>query len=320
MTLRHLLIFKTIAETGSFTKAAEALYITQSAVSHAVKELEEQAKTPLFDRMSKQVHMTESGRLFLEEILPLLSSFELLESRMGKLEQQAPLHLVSSITIASYWLPRILREFKKQWRELPVSVEVVRAAAAIGTLREGKADLALLEGAVPQGPFESLPFAFYSMCVLCAPDYEGGSGGSVHDGAAGGSVHDGAAGGSGHGGAAGERRMDLGGFCGERLLLREKGSAIRDALDSALYLAGYTAYPSWCSVNSNALIEAAKAGLGLTVLPEILVRDALKKGDLVTVQVEGLSLKNEMLAVWHREKHMSAPLLDFLSLIQKCST
>lgn len=295
MTLRHLMIYKTIAETGSFTKAAEALYITQSAVSHAVKELEEQANTPLFDRLSKQVRMTESGRLFLEEILPILSAFELLESRMGKLDQQAPIHLVSSITIASYRLPRILKELKKKWDELPVSVEVVRAAAAIETLREGRADLALIEGAVPQGPFESMTFSSYSMCVLCAPDYR-----TVLD-------------------WQGEEKgaISLEQFCKERLLLREKGSAIRDALDSALYLNGCTAYPSWCSVNSNALIEAAKAGLGLTVLPEILVRDALKKRELVTVKVRDLALSNELLAVWHRDKHMSAPLLDLLSLLRE---
>lgn len=289
MTLRHLMILKAIAETGSFTKAASALYITQSAVSHAVKELEEQAKTPLFDRMSKRIYLTESGRLFLEESLPILAAFERLESRMDNLTEQAPLHLVSSITIASYWLPGLLREFQKKWGELPVHVEVVRAASAIETLREGKADMALIEGALPEGPFESLPFASYSMGVFCAPGYGGLCGGT----------------------------MSLERFCRERLLLREKGSAIRDALDSALYLAGYTAYPSWCSVNSGALIEAAKAGLGLTVLPEILVRDALKKGELVTVEVGGLSLKNEMLAVWHREKHRSAPLSDFLGLLRE---
>lgn len=47
-----------------------------------------------------------------------------------------------------------------------------------------------------------------------------------------------------------------------------KGSAIRDTLDSTLYLPGYTAYPSWTSVNSTTLIKAAEAGLGLTVLPD----------------------------------------------------
>ena len=55
MTLRHFRIFKAVAETGSFTKAAESLYITQSAVSHAIRELEERAGTALFDRLSKSI-------------------------------------------------------------------------------------------------------------------------------------------------------------------------------------------------------------------------------------------------------------------------
>ena len=94
-----------------------------------------------------------------------------------------------------------------------------------------------------------------------------------------------------------------------------KGSAIRDTLDSTLYLAGYTAYPSWTSVNSTALIKAAEAGLGLTVLPDLLVGNELREERLLTVQAEGLELKNELLVIRHREKHMTAPLRSLLELI-----
>lgn len=67
MTIRHMKILKTIAETGSFTKAARVLYITQSAISHAVRELEEESGTVLFDRLSKSVRLTEAGSLLLRE-------------------------------------------------------------------------------------------------------------------------------------------------------------------------------------------------------------------------------------------------------------
>ena len=73
MTLRHLEILKAVAETGNFTKAAETLYITQSAVSHAVKELEEEAGTLLFERLKKCVRITESGKdgTVIELTLPI---------------------------------------------------------------------------------------------------------------------------------------------------------------------------------------------------------------------------------------------------------
>ena len=72
MEVRQYRIFKEVAETGSFTKAAANLYITQSAVSHAVRDLEERAGTVLFDRLSKSISITESGRLLLEEVIRFL--------------------------------------------------------------------------------------------------------------------------------------------------------------------------------------------------------------------------------------------------------
>ena len=286
MEVRQYRIFKEVAETGSFTKAAGNLYITQSAVSHAVRDLEERAGTVLFDRLSKSIRITESGRLLLEEVTPILAACDALDSRIGSLEKKAPVHLVSSITIAAFYLPGILRSFEASWPGLPVTVEVVPAAAAVEVLRCGKADFALIEGAVPQGPFVCEAFDSYKMHILCAPGY-----------------------------LPVDKMLSMEEFCGERLLLREKGSAIRDTLDSTLYLAGYTAYPSWTSVNSTALIKAAEAGLGLTVLPDLLVGNELREERLLTVQAEGLELKNELLVIRHREKHMTAPLRSLLELI-----
>lgn len=286
MEVRQYRIFKEVAETGSFTKAAANLYITQSAVSHAVRDLEERAGTVLFDKLSKSIRITESGRLLLEEVTPILAACNALDSRIGSLEKKAPVHLVSSITIAAFYLPGILRSFEASWPGLPVTVEVVPAAAAVEVLRCGKADFALIEGAVPQGPFVCEAFDSYKMHILCAPGY-----------------------------LPVDKMLSMEEFCGERLLLREKGSAIRDTLDSTLYLAGYTAYPSWTSVNSTALIKAAEAGLGLTVLPDLLVGNELREERLLTVQAEGLELKNELLVIRHREKHMTAPLRSLLGLI-----
>lgn len=290
MTLRHFRIFKAVAETGSFTKAAERLYITQSAVSHAIRELEERAGTALFDRLSKSISITESGRLLLEEVTPILASCDVLDSRLNCLEKQAPVHIVSSITIAAFYLPSILRKFDTLWPGLPVTVKVVPAATAVEVLRNGEADFALIEGAAPQGPFICEAFDSYNMYILCRPGYLPGY-------------------------PAGGKSLSLERFCAERLLLREKGSAIRDTLDSTLYLAGCTAYPAWTSVNSTALIEAAKAGLGLTVLPDILVEKELEERSLITVRTDGLQLKNDLILLRHKEKYMTEPLRSLLRLI-----
>ena len=111
MNLRHLLIFKTVVDTGSFTKAAKQLFITQSGVSHAIRELEQQTNAVLFDRLSKAIILTPAGKLLLEKVIPILSLYYDLEKQIDVLEMSAPLKVVSSITIATFWLPKILKQF-----------------------------------------------------------------------------------------------------------------------------------------------------------------------------------------------------------------
>ena len=111
MNLRHLLIFKTVVDTGSFTKAAKQLFITQSGVSHAIRELEQQTNVVLFDRLSKAIILTPAGKLLLEKVIPILSLYHDLEKQIDVLEMSAPLKVVSSITIATFWLPKILKQF-----------------------------------------------------------------------------------------------------------------------------------------------------------------------------------------------------------------
>ncbi len=286
MTLRHFQILRAAAETGSLAGAAARLYLTPSAVSHAVREMEERAGTALFDRLPKGVRLTPCGQRLLAEAAPILAACESLEARMGDLEAETPLHLVSSITIASFWLPGLLKRFSELCPRTPVEVEVISAGEALEVLRSGGADLALVEGPPPQGPFVSIPFASYRLVVVCAPRYRPKNG-----------------------------ELTLRDLCGEKLLLRQKGSAIRDAFDSAVRLSGYTCRPAWTSINSTALLEAAKAGLGITILPELLVRGALGEGSLVELTVRDLALYNDLNAVRRRDRYETAPMAGFLRLI-----
>lgn len=288
MTLRHYEILEAAARTGSFTRAAGELYITQSAVSHAVKELEQAVGTPLFDRTSRQIRLTQSGLLLLEEAIPILTACRQLEQRLPHLEQRAAIRLVSSITAASFFLPGLLAEYKDLHPDVPVTVQVVPAARAVQVLREGEASVAFVEGALPQGPFEHEIFGSYALQMVCAPSH-----------------------------AAAGKILSVAEFCDQKLLLREKGSAIRDTLDSALCLSGHTVHPLWCSVNSPSLLAAARAGLGIAVLPDLLVRDDLAAGRLREVSVPALTLENRMLALWHQEQYISQPLRTLLHLLQE---
>lgn len=284
MIIRHLEILEAIAETGTFTGAARKLYITQSAVSHAVAELEKQAGTALFERLPKGVALTPCGRSLLEESRGILTACRNLDRRMTHLEENTPVNIVSSITIASFVLPGILSKIKAAFPELRVSVRVESALHALDILQRGNADIAFWEGAAPRGDFRTVLLGTYKLCAACSQDYP-----------------------------LAEEVMTPRQLCQHPLLLREQGSAIRDTLDHVLAVANLKAEPVWESVNSLALVKAAEAGLGITVLPEELLADSFLLKKLRPVQVKGLKMENQMLALFHKDRYITRPfqiLLD----------
>ena len=267
MVVRHLEILEAIAETGSFTGAAKKLYITQSAVSHAAAELEKQAGTALFERLPKGVALTWCGVSLLEESRAILTACRNLDRRINHLEAYAPVQIVSSITIASFLLPEILRELKISFPRIRFSVRVASANAAIDILQRGDADIAFWEGA-----------GSYPLCAACAPEFD-----------------------------LSAEQISPEQLCRCPLLLREQGSAIRDTLDNTLALAGLKAEPVWESVNSFALIKAAEAGLGVAVLPEKLLSDSLLLKKLRLIQLDNMKMENQMLALFHKDKYITKP-------------
>lgn len=329
MVLRYLEILEAVAECGTFTGAAKKLYITQSAVSHAVAELEKQAGTVLFERLPKGAVLTQCGVSLLEEARSILTACRNLDRRMNCLEENAPVKIVSSITIASFLLPEILRELKMSHPQIRFSVGVASANAALGILQRGDADMAFWEGTAPQGNFHTIPLGAYSLCAACAPEFvlpvDSLSGDSLLSG-----------------GMLSEEFLlsesTLSGdslspglvlpvdtlspelLCRCPLLLREQGSAIRDTLDNTLALLGLKAEPVWESVNSLALVKAAEAGLGITILPERLLADSLLLKKLRIIHPDKINMENQMLALFHKDKYITKPFQILIDRLQALAT
>lgn len=286
MNIRYLEILEAIDKAKTFTGAAKHLHLTQSAVSHAVAELEQEANTVLFERLPRGVRLTPCGETLLAEARAVLSACRSLDRRISHLEAHTPVSIVSSITIASFVLPKILSRVKAAYPDLQVNVRVTSAHAAMETLQSGNADIAFWEGAEPQGPFRTIYLGSYKLRAACAPSFPL-SGQSLSP-----------------------RQL-----CALPLLLREQGSAIRDTFDSFLSLAGQRAAPIWESVNSLALVKAAQAGLGITVLPETLLSDALRLHKLRLIEIEGADMENKMLAVLQTDKYITGPLQIILDAL-----
>lgn len=289
MNLRQLRIFVAVCEQESITRAAEKLYMTQPAVSHAIHELETQTGLRLFDRLSRRIYLTQAGKMLLERSVSLLHQYDTLEKELPGLDERAPLRVGSSITIANYQLPGIARRFRDAYPRTPLCVCIDNAAEIERKLIENEIDLGLIEGAVRHAQaVEKKPISSYTLQVFCSPEHPFAALGAV----------------------------SVGQLAGQPLLLREKGSAIRDLFDSAMLLHNITVEPLWTSVNSQALVRGVRQNLGVSVLPDILLEDELESAAICRVSVPELHMASVNHLVFLKEKYLNAGILHFIKCIQ----
>lgn len=288
MKIRHLRIFKAVCEEESVTKAAEKLYISQPAVSNAISELEDFLDVHLFDRISRNIYLNETGKLFLAKINKVLDLYDDLDQNVKELEEQAKIRIGSSITIANFILPKKIIAFEKIYQNVPLEVTVENAWKIEEKLSNNEIDLGLIEGVIYNEDFLKIPFSSYKMAVVSSPTHP----------------------------LASEKSISVDQLIQEKLLLREKGSAIRDVFDSALLLHNLKANPEWTSINSQSLIYAVKQNLGLSILPKILIEDEVAKGELYEIQVENFELVNTNHIVFHKDKFQTESFKTFIEIIQ----
>ncbi|MBD2777498.1 LysR substrate-binding domain-containing protein [Iningainema tapete] len=117
MTFEQLRIFLAVAEFLHFTRAAEALYITQPAVSAAIQSLEVEYGIKLFHRIGRHIEITDAGKLLQAEAQKIVEQVTLTEQGLRELNdlQRGELKLGSSLTIGNYWLPEKISKFKRQY-------------------------------------------------------------------------------------------------------------------------------------------------------------------------------------------------------------
>lgn len=147
MADRRLQVFHAVAKHGSFTRAAENLFMTQPAVTFQIKQLEEHYNTRLFERGHGKVTLTPAGEIVMAYAERILGLNEELETRVSELtdELTGTLNIGTSTTIAAYWLPYLLRDFKLQYPQVIPRVVVGNSQLIEERVVSRELDLGMIE-------------------------------------------------------------------------------------------------------------------------------------------------------------------------------
>lgn len=170
---RQLTAFATLARLGSFTRAAQELYLTQSAISHAIKALEEQAGCRLFERAGRRVALTQSGEQFLRHVDKILGEMKAARRGLDELSRwgHGRLRLGASTTACQYILPTVLREFKQSFPKCVISIDPGDHARQVDQLLNNQIDLALMLEPEGQKELAFVPLFSDEMRFLVAPGH-----------------------------------------------------------------------------------------------------------------------------------------------------
>lgn len=170
---RQLYAFAALARRGSFTLAAKDLYLTQSAVSHAMKALEDDLGCRLLDRVGRRVHLTQAGEQFLRHTEKILLEMEAARSGLENLSKwgHGRLRVGASTSACQHILPAVLREFRQSYPKCVIRIEPGDHGQQLELLRAGQIDLAIMiePPSSMAGEFAFVPLFQDEMRFLVAP-------------------------------------------------------------------------------------------------------------------------------------------------------
>ncbi len=143
---RQLQVFASVARTKSFTAAAKELFLTQSAVSHAIKALEADLEVSVFDRVGKKAHLTVAGEQLIKRADRILRELQDARAEVEELQDwgHGRLRVGASTTACQYLLPNVLREFKQSFPECVIRIEPGDGPRMVELLRTNQVDLAVM--------------------------------------------------------------------------------------------------------------------------------------------------------------------------------
>ncbi|GAB6178721.1 selenium metabolism-associated LysR family transcriptional regulator [Desulfotomaculum defluvii] len=292
MGLYQFQVFKMVADKNSFSGAAQALFISQPAVSMHIRSLEDHFKTKLFERTSQQITITHSGLIlygYVDKILTLIDQAEKdIANFTGHI--QGPLSVGASFTVGEYVIPKILGIFNKEHPQVKARLLVTNTEHIVTMVLKHELDLGLVEHGVDAQELIVTPFMQDELIVVFSPGHP----------------------------LANRKIISIEELIGLPLVLRELGSGTRKIAEERLEEMGVnlTALNVVMELGSTeAVKEAVEAGFGTTVLSKWAVQKELRLGTLVPVKVKDMPLHREFYLIHHKDKFKPPVVEEFIDFL-----
>ena len=290
MQIESLKVFCDLAETESFTKAAQINNVTQSAVSQQISSLENQFKSLLIERSKKKFRLTREGQVLYEYSKQIIQSYDSLQNRLQEIKDivSGTIRVATIYSIGLHDLPPYLKKFLKLFATVNVHVEYRRANQVYDDVLSNVVDLGLVAYPTKDPKLELVPLRKDALVVICHPQHA----------------------------LAKNKSVKLAQLSGQKFISFEPDIPTRKAIDKILKEHGVAVETVMEFDNIETVKRAVEIEAGVSIVPQATIAQEVAKQTLVELRIEGAELYRPLAAIYKKNKVLSPAMKQFLHILK----
>jgi DNA-binding transcriptional LysR family regulator len=287
-TLHQLEIFKKVSDLKSVTRASEELYLTQPAVSIQLKKFQEQFSIPLFEIIGRKLFITEFGEEIALAAEKIINEVQAINYKSLTYQNQLAGKLkIAIVSTAKYVMPYLLSEFMTGNAGVDLTMDVTNKASVIKSLEDNEVDLAMVSTIPKKLAIERVELMKNKLFLVA---------GKQHD--------------------TFSKNITTEQFKETSLIFREKGSATRLAMENYITKEKLITSKKMELTSNEAIKQAVIAGLGVSVMPLIGIKNSLFSSELQIIPAKGLPIETTWNLIWLKSKNLSNVSKAFIEHLQ----
>ncbi len=290
VNLDQLRIFQGVAQSRSFTRAAEIVHLTQPGISKHIKQMEQYFGVPLFDRTGRRATLTEAGTILFEATQEIMATIEAAERRIDDLKglRGGRLRLGSSFPIGVYILPRVLAEFRRRYPAVEVALQISLSETVETKLLANELDLGLVSHDAGDPRLVARAFMSDELVVIVPPGHRWGK----------------------------KRHVAPRELADETFIVAAQGAGTRAVVEERLRALGIVLTNVMEFGNLEGAKHAVEAGLGISVQARSVVQREVTAGSLHAVRLTGMDTRIQFFYARKKNAHLTHAARELVELLE----
>jgi DNA-binding transcriptional LysR family regulator len=291
LNLNQLRIFYFAAKYGSFSAAAEALFVTQPAVTKQIQQLQSAHEVKLFNRFGKKMVLTDAGEAlysFADKIFQIETQAEE-NLRDFQQRKSGRLRIHASESFGAYYLPFIINLFRKKYPKIHIAVNIFTNQQIVENTIRLENDLGFISSPLEHKKLVVSEILEDRLILIAPPSHP----------------------------FAHKKVLDPWKLEGQSIIMHEKGSASRNIVDEFIRKNNLFVSVTLELSNNEAIKRAVEQGLGLSLISENVVREEIERKKLKPIPLADPTLKRKFYLIYHKDKYLSQPFQMFAHLVNQ---